>query len=389
MGTLKVDTIQDSGGNTILSSDGSGGFSNSLPAGKTSSFRNLIINGDMSIAQRGTSVSSYGSVAYSTVDRFKTVFEVGTYTVSQESLSSGEAYNNGFRKAFKALVTSTASPPSAGSQTTFEQRIEGQMCQALKKGTSNAESLTLSFWVRSSKTGSNLQVNLIDNDNTRQVGGTYNISSTDTWEKKTITFPPDTTGALDNDNGNSLTLEWFLDGGSNYSGGAVPTTWEASSNADRNVTNFDLAGDTDDWWITGVQLEVGTTASDFEFLPHDVNLQRCERYCQTVSKRDSNENHICLGVQYNASNLYMSYEYRTVMRGAPSLTAFSGTSAYRFYRNGSYDQFNSFTIDSPNEYNCSFYNNGQISGTAGQAGFVRWDDTGSSSGNSIILDAEL
>jgi len=241
-------------------------------------FRNLIINGDMSIAQRSTSTSSYGSVAYSTVDRFKTVFEVGTYTVSQESLSSGEAYNNGFRKAFKALVTSTASPPSAGSQTTFEQRIEGQNLQIFKKGTTNAEPFTLSFWVKSSKTGSNLQVNLRDSDNTRQVGGTYNISTADTWEKKIINFPADTTGAFNNDNGTSLTIEWWLDGGSNYSGGAVPTAWEASSNADRNVTNFDLAGGTDSWHITGVQLEVGTSASDFEFLPVDINKNRCDRY---------------------------------------------------------------------------------------------------------------
>lgn len=278
-------------------------------------YRNLIINGDMSIAQRGTSVSSYGSVAYSTVDRFKTVFEVGTYTVSQESLSSGEAYNNGFRKAFKALVTSTASPPSAGSQTTFEQRIEGQMCQAIKKGTSNAESLTLSFWVRSSKTGSNLQVNLRDTDNTRQVGGTYNISSADTWEKKTITFPPDTTGALNNDNGTSLIIEWFLDGGSNYSGGAVPTSWEASSNADRNVTNFDLAGATNDWWITGVQLEVGTSASDFEFLPHDVNFDRCMRYYFEEGGDDPKG---FVAIAFGTSDSPFRYEFKKPMRAAPT-----------------------------------------------------------------------
>lgn len=277
-------------------------------------FRNLIINGDMSIAQRSTSTSSYGSVAYSTVDRFKTVFEVGTYTVSQESLSSGNAYNAGFRKAFKALVTSTAAPGSAGAQTTFEQRIEGQMCQAIKKGTSNAESLTLSFWVRSSKTGSNLQVNLRDSDNTRQVGGTYNISSADTWEKKTITFPPDTTGALNNDNGTSLTIEWWLDGGSNYSGGAVPTVWEASSNADRNVTNFDLAGATNNWWITGVQLEVGTSASDFEFLPHDVNFDRCMRYY--FEEGDNAQGFVAIA--FGASDSPFRYEFKKPMRAAPT-----------------------------------------------------------------------
>jgi len=350
-------------------------------------FRNLIINGDMSIAQRSTSVSSYGSVAYSTVDRFKTVFEVGTYTVSQESLSSGEAYNNGFRKAFKALVTSTASPPSAGSQTTFEQRIEGQMCQAIKKGTSNAESLTLSFWVRSSKTGSNLQVNLRDTDNTRQVGGTYNISSADTWEKKTITFPPDTTGALNNDNGISLTIEWWLDGGSNYSGGAVPTVWEASSNADRNVTNFDLAGATNDWWITGVQLEVGTSASDFEFLPYDVNLQRCYRYCQKNPQTSSGGDYkvIASGFADSASLAMCSINPLSVeMRTVPSITS---SGSFRVHKAGGASSVSDVAIDSDTSGSTSFTIRCTTSSlTTGQGVFFEQSNDDDAH---VILDSEL
>ena len=278
----------------------------------------IIINGNMSVAQRATSVSSYGSVAYSTVDRFKTVFEVGTYTVSQESLSSGNAYNAGFRKAFKALVTSTAAPGSAGEQTTFEQRIEGQNLQIFKKGTSNAEPFTLSFWVKSSKTGTNLQVNLRDSDNSRQVGGTYNISAADTWEKKIINFPADTTGAFNDDNGTSLTIEWWLDGGSNYSGGAVPTAWEASSNADRNVTNFDLAGATDSWHITGVQLEVGefdsTTIPSFPFESYANNLEKCQRY---YFEEGNNAQSFVAGA-FNASDSPFRYTFMKPMRAAPS-----------------------------------------------------------------------
>jgi hypothetical protein len=273
----------------------------------------------MSVAQRSTSESSYGSVAYSTVDRFKTVFEVGTYTVSQESLSSGNAYNAGFRKAFKALVTSTAAPGSAGAQTTFEHRIEGQNLQIFKKGTSNAESFTLAFWVKSSKTGSNLQVNLRDTDNTRQVGGTYNISAADTWEKKIINFPADTTGAFNNDNGLSLNIEWFLDGGSNYSGGAVPTAWEASSNADRNVTNFDLAGATDSWHITGVQLEVGefdsTTIPSFPSESFESNLRKCQRYYYAHE-----DNVARVGRQLSSTEGGYDLPFPTVMRTTPTFT---------------------------------------------------------------------
>ncbi len=280
----------------------------------------IIINGDMSVAQRATSVSSYGSVAYSTVDRFKTVFEVGTYTVSQESLSSGNAYNAGFKKAFKALVTSTAAPGSAGAQTTFEQRIEGQNLQIFKKGTSNAESFTLAFWVKSSKTGTNLQVNLRDGDNSRQVGGTYNISAADTWEKKIINFPADTTGAFNDDNGTSLTIEWWLDGGSNYSGGAVPTAWEANSNADRNVTNFDLAGATDSWHITGVQLEVGefdsTSIPAFPFESFSNNLNRCMRYYENFTASGSHK----ASTVFGSASARCYFEYKVKKRSTPTVT---------------------------------------------------------------------
>jgi hypothetical protein len=318
------------------------------------------------------------------VDRFKTVFEYGTYTVSRESLSSGAAYNAGFRTAFKALVTSTASPGAAGEQVTFEQRIEGQMCQALKKGTSNAESLTLSFWVRSSKTGTNLQVNLRDNDNDRIIGATYDINTANTWEKKIFTFAGDTSGVLDNDNAQSLMVEWWLDGGSNYSGGSVPTSWEARDNTDRNVTNFDLAGGTDDWWITGIQLEVGTTASDFEFVPYDVNLQRCQRYYyQHVTIGYSKT--VGIGYYYNSSDIRTSIQFPTTMRTNPSLVEGTGTNAFYFERNNGSDYFDGWTaLIRQTENTATLYVTGQ-SGTQGSAGTIYVDNNLGKLG----FDAEL
>jgi hypothetical protein len=262
----------------------------------------IIINGDMAVAQRSTSVTGHNAVSYTTVDRFKTVCEVGTYTVIQESLSSGAAYEAGFKNALRLdTTTAEASAGSAGEQTTIEQRIEGFNLQAFKKGTSNAEKFTLAFWVKASKTGSNLQVNLLDKDNSRMIGGTYNISSADTWEHKVINFAADTTGAFGDDNGNSLNIEWFLDGGSNYSGGTVPTAWETTSNSDRNVTNFDLAGSTDnDWSITGIQLEVGeytsSTLPPFQFESYGDNLFRCQRYYH-IDKNDK-----CFSVPLDEAN---------------------------------------------------------------------------------------
>jgi hypothetical protein len=270
----------------------------------------IIINGDMAVAQRATSVTSHNAVSYTTVDRFKTVCETGTYTVIQESLTSGAAYLAGFRNALRLdCTTAEATAGSAGDQTTVEQRIEGFNLSAFKKGTSSAEKYTLAFWVKANKTGSNLQVNLRDNTNDRQIGGTYSIASADTWEHKVINFAADTSGPFADASTAELLIEWFLDGGSNYSGGAVPTAWEAKANGDRNVTNFDLAGNTaNDWAITGVQLEVGefssTTLPPFQFESFGDNLARCQRYFQKIQAAVVFANHTGGTLALGATNIH-------------------------------------------------------------------------------------
>ena len=349
----------------------------------------IIINGDMAVAQRATSVTSHNAVSYTTVDRFKTVCETGTYTVIQESLTSGAAYLAGFKNALRLdTTTAEATAGSAGEQTTVEQRIEGFNLQAFKKGTSSAEKYTLAFWVKASKTGSNLQVNLRDVDNTRQIGGTYSISSADTWEHKVINFAADTTGAFDDDNANSLTIEWFLDGGSNFSGGAVPTAWEASSNADRNVTNFDLAGNTaNDWAITGVQLEVGefssTTLPPFQFESFGDNLARCQRYFQMIAEGDNKS--IGVGGYYTGANVGVVLDLKEEMRTTPSITQSSGANYFDIQANDSTDTFNTFTITDSTERVVRMYNNTEVSGTAGHFGMFRTSDSSAKIG----LDAEL
>jgi len=246
-------------------------------------FRNIIINGDMSIAQRGTSASSISSGAgFDTVDRFsRYINSGGTWTISQSTtVPSGQ----GFAKSLKFDCTTANGSLSADSELSFFTKFEGQNLQYLKKGTSSAESLTLSFWVRSNKTGT-YTCELYDNDNTRAVGKTYTISSADTWEKKTITFTGDTTGVFGNDNGASLNCTFFLVAGTNLTSGTFSNgTWESATTANRaSSSQVNLADSTsNEWYITGVQLEAGTTASDFEFLPVDVNLHRCERYFRKI-----------------------------------------------------------------------------------------------------------
>ena len=242
-------------------------------------FRNIIINGDMSIAQRGTTASSLTSTSYPTVDRFQfQIGSAGTWSVEQ---SSTVPTGQGFAKSTKIDCTTADASLGASDYVIFGQNIEGQNLQYLLKGTASAKSLTCSFWVRSNKTGTYI-CEIADNDNTRQISRSYTINSADTWEKKTLTFVGDTSGTLDNDNATSLQLFFWLAAGSTFSGGgSLKTSWGSTTN-ERAVGQVNLADSTaNEWYITGVQLEAGTTASDFEFLPFDMNLQRCQRYFET------------------------------------------------------------------------------------------------------------
>jgi len=261
MSELKVDKVSPRTGNYV--------------ALNTVGSKNIIINGDMSIAQRGTSESGITSSTFVT-DRFG--FEantMGTWTVSQDTdVPTGQ----GFAKSTKIDCTTADAAPASGDYLILVQRFEGQNLQYLKKGTSSAESLTLSFWVKSNKTGTYI-TELRDVDNDRIISKSYTIDSASTWEKKTITYAGDTTGAFDNDNARSLDLRFWLGAGTNFTSGTLATSWESRTNANRAVGQVNLADNTaNEFYITGVQLEAGTTASDFEFLPVDVNLARCQRY---------------------------------------------------------------------------------------------------------------
>jgi len=249
----------------------------------------IWINGNMAVSQRATSATGKTAGGYYTVDRIKLDISgtIGTWTVAQESLTSGDAFNNGFANAYRIDCTSATASPASGAFLKVISSFEGQDLQMFKKGTSNAEKFTLSFWVKSNRTGT-AQVNLRDMDNTRMIGASYSISSANTWEHKVCNFAADTTGDFDDDTAQSLLVEWWLDGGSDYTSGAMPTAWEARAAADSMAAgSLDMAGSTDnDWAITGVQLEVGeyssTTLPPFQFEDFGDNLARCQRYFQKV-----------------------------------------------------------------------------------------------------------
>jgi len=286
-------------------------------------FRNIIINGDMSVAQRSTSTASITSGGYHTVDRFYTgVTTAGTWTQSQSTtVPSGQ----GFATSLKMDCTTADSSLAAGDLIQLVQYIEGQNVQYLKYGTSSAQSLTLSFWVRSNKTGTYI-AELRNTDNTRTRSLSYTISSADTWEKKTITFGGDTNSGPNNDNGEGLRLTFWLAAGSNYSSGTLATDWESTTQANRAVGQVNLADSTsNEWYITGVQLEAGTAASDFEFLPVDVNLQRCLRYFVTFDDSfyptgSGNQSPIGMGFYNDSTTGIVCVNTKVPMRAYPSVT---------------------------------------------------------------------
>jgi len=239
-------------------------------------FRNLLINGAMQVAQRGTSTASITTGSNYVTDRWKfQLSSFGTWTVSQET---DAPTGSGFNKSTKVLCTTAAASPSAGSFLLFNQTLEGQNLQAIRKGTSNAQQLTLQFWVKANVTGTYV-VELRDQDNTRQVSASYTINASNTWEKKTIVFPADTTGTLDNDNNLSLFPIWWLGAGTDFTSGTLATTWASGTNANKAVGQTNLAAATNNYWqVTGVQLEVGAVATPFEFKPFDQDLRECQRY---------------------------------------------------------------------------------------------------------------
>jgi len=345
--------------------------------------KNIIINGDMSIAQRSASVSSITSDnAIHTLDRYRTrLTTLGTWTQSQSTtVPSGQ----GFAKSLKMDCTTADASPAAGDRLFITQRFEGQMLQYLKKGTSNAQSLTLSFWVRSNKTGTYI-CELYDQNNSRHINKSYTISVADTWEKKTITYDGDTTGAFTNNNGNSLECAWWLGAGTTYTSGTLQTSWGSGTNANRAVGQVNLADSTsNDWYITGVQLEAGSVASDFEFLPVDVNLQRCQRYYYRINPNSSSGS-IGSAAYYISTAVFTMLEFPTSMRTSPSLELATGTNYYNINRNGDNDQFNDFSLNTSNIDSAHLYTDSNVSSTAGFAGRTRFN----SASGYVAFSAEL
>ena len=293
--------------------------------------RNLIINGAMNVHQRGTSVTSITSGdAYATADRWKySITTLGTWT---QDIQTDAPTGSGFRKSLRMLCTTAQASPAAGAYLGIRQFLEGQDLQRIRKGTADAQQLTLSFWVKSNVTGT-FNVRLKDEDNTRNCSAAYTISSSATWERKTVTFPADAAGAFDNDNASSLFLEFMLGLGSNYTGSPLQSSWGAEGSASTIGTGqTNLAAATNNYWqVTGVQLETGPVATPFEFEPYEATLRKCQRYYWRETQAVAGQGATIggnMGAAVTGAVVDVNVPFPTRMRTAPTALEVGNLAAY-------------------------------------------------------------
>tara|TARA_R110002096_G_scaffold345160_3_gene538659 strand:- start:321 stop:1418 length:1098 start_codon:yes stop_codon:yes gene_type:complete len=303
-----------------------------IGSGQAQGDKNLIINGAMQVAQRGTSATGVGASdnVYPCVDRIK-VFAGNT--AGRATMSQATDVHDGFSNALKFECTTADTSIAAGEYFGFKYEFEGQDLQQLKKGTSEAESITLSFYVKGNA-GATYTVEFKDNDNNRI--NTQTFAVTTSWNRVSLTLAPDTTGALDDDNASSFQFSIWLHAGSTYTSGTFANnTWAARTNGNRvsssQTSFFDSTSRT--FFITGIQLEVGDVATPFEHRSFGDELARCQRYFTRIPRIDgSSANTEIANGMGNATNNFLGViSFPTEMRANPTLTA---SGSFRVFNGG-------------------------------------------------------
>ena len=312
MSTIKTNAILDaSGGNTTT-------INGTTPTAYNTMGKNRIINGAMEIDQRnaGASVSTGNSNTYIT-DRFNIRTATGSGSTGQQSSTAPAGY-------YKSLVTTigTGASPSASDLNWIYQGIEGLNVADLNWGTSNAKAITVSFWVRSSVTGT-YAVSVANSSLNRSYVATYSVTSANTWEQKSVTIPGDTSGTWLTTNGLGIYLFFDLGCGSDRQGTA--DTWLGSwaIGTSSSVKLVQTSGAT--WYITGVQLEVGSVATEFERRPYGTELQLCQRYYEKVTTDAGGV--VAIGHVVTSTIAVSCIQWSTVKRASPTVSTSGGTYA--------------------------------------------------------------
>ena len=389
MSTLKVDGIRSNSATSdaiTLASDGTctANITNNL------SNRNKIINGDFTVHQRGGTITASGGLY--TLDRWRSYItgtSPGGFTVQQSTGSYPQTSISGVKDNFKAsvLITVTsAGSASADNNVKFQQRIEGTSVYDLAFGTAAAKKVTVSFYVKCSITGT-FGIALVNENHNRSNVQTYTVNSANTWERKIITFDGDTSGTWAFNTGTGMQLMFDLGSGSDKHASSTGT-WLSSEKHGTSSSTKLIHTNGATIQFTGVQLEAGSVATDFEHRSYSDELRRCQRYY--FKRTGGNGDQMCLGYAESANRFAFMVNYPVPMRQNPSFTG-SATSV-RFYSNNPSNTFNMNQLvvfqqpTTPNPEQGALWREGTSGATAGQGGALQTYDTSTST---MEFSAEL
>ena len=384
MSTLKVDAIRHNSATSdaiTTHSDGTASAKIIDVGGGPLSNRNLIINGAMNVAQRSPNVAVNipGGKTVTDVDRF------GQWTKTADAnwKSAQQVYDAPADFQFSRKITSLAANTiETGTYHTVRYAVEGYDAAQLNCGLSSAKTVTLSFYVKSSLTGT-FGLNFTNAANNRSYPTTYTISNPNVWERKTITVTLDTSGTWLKTNGVGLEINWHLAIGSSYSTSTL-NQWQGNWRFPSSATDI-LATNGATWQLTGVQLEVGDTATTFEHRSHGEELRRCYRYFQRLTSSD-NYQWVSLVSFYSGSEIHGFLKHFDTMRAVPTLSADTGANTFAVQRAGGAVAWSTGIVKNGGDLNMTyFYRDGVSLGTSGQCGrCLTW-----TAGSTITLDAEL
>ena len=330
--------------------------------------KNILYNGAMQIHQRGNTTTASGSSKYF-VDRFN-VFSNGSEAVANLQQSTDVPSGNGFAKSLLIDVTTAESSVAASEIAVLRQIMEGYDLQQLQYGASSARPVTLSFWVKSPKAGTHICELWHFTSPVRTQSQSYTVSSANTWEKHSVTFSGDTATALDNDNNYTIAVQWGLFAGTNYTSGTLATSWQNSGDTNRYVGQQNLFDNTsNNFYLTGVQLEVGNSASDFEHRSFGEELQLCKRYYYKLGG-DTAYQTVNTVVNFTGGTMLGHYQHPVQMRAAATITKTGNWSTLG--GDTTVGQTVSADQNGPKTVQLGF--SGGSGGTAGLASTLRWSN---------------
>ena len=348
--------------------------------------RNLVVNGAMNIAQRATTSTATG---YQTVDRFAIQYGGADENPTQAQVditADTDPWNKGFRKALKITNGDQASGAGAADYVEIQLKLEAQdIANSGWEYTSTSDYITLSFWVKSSVAQTFYgYIDTIDG-----TGQRYSFSfalSANTWTKVIKTIPGAANITVNNDNGQGLLISFVPFYGTDYTNNNTLDTWA------EKVTGNYFPDQTSTWWttdnatfeITGVQVEVANSETEFEHRSYGDELLRCQRYYYCVAKGDSQS--LGLGIMSRTIEMYTTVYFPVVMRATPTLSVATGTDFYKILRDNANDAFTDFELGSATTNLIGeLLNDDEVSGALGDGGFVRTNNASSHVGFSAEL----